>query len=136
MICITDCVVAQCLIAPNPCADAGYSADPNNIIIGALEPDTDYTLYIEDLNSQVLKPIQLTSDGDGNITFDMNDYPGFFHPGTKYKCWVTIEGAGLTDVEDITFGPYDIYSCLLLEFRVVSEDSETLFGLTNQTVML
>lgn len=134
MICITDCVKAKCLIVPNPCADTGYSPDPQNLILGALDIDTDYTLYIEDMNSGVLKSIALTSDGSGNISFDMNDYPGFFHQNTAYIIWVTLLDAGLTEVEDITFGAYEIYTCLIIEFMKVSENSETLVGLTNQTI--
>lgn len=135
MICITDCQKAQCLIAPSPCIDE-YLGNIQNLVIGALEPDTDYSLYIEDQNNEVLKLIQITSDAIGNLTFDMNDYLGFFHENTIYKVWVTILGAGLTAVEDITFGPYDTYTCVLLEFKKVSENSETLVGAATQTVTI
>lgn len=133
MNCITGCIKAKCLATPVYC-DEEYST-AQNLIIGAMpDADTAYTLYVLDQNSEVTKPINITSDSQGMLTFNMNDYPGFFHPNTSYKAWVTIAGEGLNDTQDITFDQYNVYPCVLLEFNTVSESSESLIGIENQEV--
>jgi len=130
--CITGCATAKCLATPVKCDDVYGPAQ--NLILGALEPDTDYTLYVIDNNSEVFKALPFTSDGEGNITLNMNDYPGFFHPGTTYTLWATLVSAGVNDAEDITFSAYDIFTCVIIEFARLSNDSETLVGIENQTI--
>ena len=131
--CITGCVKAKCLAAPVKCDD-GYDPTTQNLILGAVEPDMDYTLYIIDNSSEVFKALPFTSDSEGDITLNMNDYPVFFHPGTTYTLWVTLIGAGVNDSEDITFSAYDIFTCVIIEFATLSNDSETLVGIENQAI--
>jgi hypothetical protein len=87
-----------------------------------------------DQNSEVIRPINITSDAQGMLTFNMNDYPGFFHPNTSYKAWVTLPGE--SEEQDITFDSYNIYPCVILEFNTMSESSTELVGIENQEVSI
>lgn len=135
MICIADCVKAKCLACPVPCsADDDYSPDPQLLRIGTLEIDTDYTIYFQDQGSGVTKKINITSNGTGFLEIDMNDYPGFFHENTSFITWVTLRDASIVTTEAVTFDSYNIWNCFILEFQKISQDSETLAGLSIQIV--
>lgn len=134
-ICITGCIKAKCLIEPKYCLDENETSEVQNLVVGLLAANTDYTLYFQDQNNGVMHSINLTSDLNGNLTFDMNQFPRFFHQGTAYMLWVTLEGAGLNDTEDISLGvEYATYPCVIIEFRKLTEDSETIVGAASQTV--
>jgi hypothetical protein len=91
-----------------PCYNAGNYIDAclGTFTFGAVEPDTEYFVWVQHNATGNIMMIEAESDGDGIITIKGLS----LDPMQGYTIWVTLT-AGQQMQEDITVDG-DIYKCL------------------------
>jgi hypothetical protein len=91
-----------------PCYNAGNYIDAclGTFTFGAVEPDTEYFVWVQHNATGNIMMIEAESDGDGIITIEGLS----LDPMQGYTIWVTLT-AGQQMQEDITVDG-DIYKCL------------------------
>lgn len=130
MICINDCNKTKCLNAPNACQDT------QTLAIGLLTPDTGYTVYIEDNNRSYRTFQEVSTDGAGLLTIDLNSPDAlFYHENSTFLLWVTQRDADISKLETITIGA-DEADCLVLKFQSVRDESGDAVTLEYQEIQL
>lgn len=119
MLCLNDYTLAKPLICPN------RVDDPQNLVIGTLAINTDYTVYLYREETDILKLVSATTNGAGLLTVNLPEYgPNFVRPFNVYYLLVTLPGANLDDRENIQISAVN-YTLFKLEFQRLQEFDAT-----------
>lgn len=130
ILCISDCTTVKCLTAPNRCEET------QTLIIGTMpENEQHYWVYIYDESRDKLHRVSASSDISGQLEIDLAALAGKLNPYAVYYIFVTLEGANLSEREDITSGA-ETYICFKVEFTHPYNDSNEQVIITNQTIAI
>lgn len=87
----------------------------SEMTIGKAAIDTDYTVYILNINTGYILQLTVTSNGAGFIVADLSEIESsFFSPNCRYKIFVCLEGDSIDKPADITMPDGIITNCLLV----------------------
>ena len=118
--CKCECTKAKCLVAPNRC-------DENQILrIKTVDENTDFNVYIENTESDLLKAFDIRSNAEGEINLALNSLWDLLVENTVYRIWVTEKDAAITDIIEVIQNDTTIIKCFEVEFKHVYNNDEDL----------
>jgi len=102
-----DCTPVQCVVRPG-------CGEQHDLVIGIADPSTDYNVYITNLITGVTRVFPTTSQGSGDLVFDMIPHFAFL-TGQKYRIVVIEDGE--EEPAEIRFQDDTTFTCVHVEFK-------------------
>lgn len=120
----------------NPCVNAKWLTLPvcqgeYTLNIGTIEADTEYNVYIKNLDSGIVRTYEVESDSNGELILDLWACVPFINRVALFKLWVQ----NGNEVAELTIEDASV-PCLNITFEAVYDNEGFPFCPTEQTITL
>ncbi len=120
------CVTAKCLVLPVCETEGG-----NTLTIGTLEAETQYSVYIKNLDNGIVRAVDSTTDVNGLLIIDLWDFFPFLNHVALFRLWIEQNNnLAAINIADATV------PCLNLRFNMVYDNNTLPIAPTTQEITL